>query len=57
MVGWSGGEGGDLDAVVGEDAPSAPGVSAVDSAEPGPVPAVLPFQGGDTAFGPGAPFH
>ena len=53
----SAGEGGDLDAVVGQDAPSAPDVGAVDSGEPGPVPTVLAFEGGDAGFGPGAPLH
>ena len=33
---------------MGEDAPAAP--------DAGSVPAVLSFQGGDPAFGPGAPF-
>jgi len=55
-VGRSAGEGGDLDRVVPEHAPAAPGAGAGEAAEAGAVPAVLTFQGGDSAFGAGAPF-
>jgi len=49
-------EGGDLDGVVAEDAPAAPGAGAGEAAEAGPVPAVLSLQRGDPALGAGAPF-
>ena len=49
------GEAGDLDQVVGQDAPSAPDPCAFESAVAGSFPTVLPFQGGYAPFGTGAP--
>lgn len=62
-VGWvarrglSGGQRGDLDQVVGEDALSAPGSCAVDGDESGAVPSVGAFEVADASFAAGAPFH
>ena len=50
------GQGGDLGGVVGEHAPAAPGLGAGVAVHEGAPPAPVAFQGGDTAFGSGAPF-
>jgi hypothetical protein len=42
----------DLDEVVGQDAVSAPGASAIDAGELGSVPAVAAFEVVDSAFLP-----
>ena len=56
VVAGSVGESGDLDRVVAEDAPAAPGSGAFETSESGSSPSVLALQCGDSALGAGAPF-
>src|SRR5215207_7981395 len=55
MVGRSTGQGCDLDQVVSQDAVSGPDPGPVEVIEAGAVPPVLPFEGADPSFAPGAP--
>ena len=52
----SGGQGGDLDQVVGEDPLSGPGFRSFEAVQAGAVPAVSAFEGADPAFASGSPF-
>src|SRR5262245_17694323 len=54
--GRSGGEGTDLDQVVGEDAVSGPDPGAFGAVDAGAVPAVAAFEVADAAFAAGSPF-
>ena len=46
-----------MDAVVSEDTPCAPGLSAVYAIVEGAGPSVITFQARDPGFDTGAPFH
>jgi len=52
----SGGEGGDLDQVVGEDPLSGPGFGSFEAVQAAAVPVVSAFDGADPAFASGSPF-
>ena len=51
------GERGDLDRVVAEHAPAAPGSCALEPAQTCPSPSVLALQRGDATLRAGAPLH
>jgi hypothetical protein len=53
--GWSAGQGGDLDQVVGEDPVLAPERCSLPSVQSGTVLAVTAFEVADPAFAAGAP--
>ena len=52
-----GGQGGDLDQVVGEDPVPGPDPGPVKVIEAAAIPPVLPFQSADAGFAAGAPLH
>ena len=58
LVGWSsGGQGGDLDQVVGQDPLSGPGPGSFQRVQARAVPSVAAFEGADPAFAAGSPLH
>ena len=57
LISVSGGEGGDLDQVVGEDPLPGPGFRSFEVVQPSSVPTVSAFQGADPAPATGSPFH
>src|SRR5664279_321794 len=57
MILVSGGQGGDLDQVVGEDPLSGPGFRSFEVVQAGAVPTVSTFQGADPTLATGPPFH
>ena len=57
LISVSGGEGGDLDQVVGEDPRPGPSFRSFEVVQPSLIPTVSAFQGADKALATGSPLH